>query len=176
VPCCRNRRISVSAREMKIVVPAGSGNFVGDITRQTSTPTSVILRNCSQVEVPVERRGSSHRFGCSTTLRQCPRQRQRAHSFLGLSAPLGDLRRARARELLESRGKARNNSTTAAGARSIIAVLYASGEDCRLAELECAVRQPVCASGAQKRRCSHTRTTTRLGRHCRHLIYRRANL
>ena len=68
---------------------------------------------------------------------------------------MGDLRRARARELLESRGKARNNSTTAAGARSIIAVLYASGEDCRLAELECAVRQPVRKWSAEAQMQSH---------------------
>lgn len=69
---------------------------------------------------------------------------KRRRSFRGLAAPLGASRRVRAGELLESHGKARINSTTAAGARSIIAVLYASGEDCRLAELECAVRQPVC--------------------------------
>jgi hypothetical protein len=37
------------------------------------------------------------------------------HSFRGLAAPLGASRRVRVGELLESHGKARSNSTTAAG-------------------------------------------------------------
>ena len=42
-------------------------------------------------------------------------QEKRRRNFRGQAAPLGASRRVRAGELLESRGKARSNSTTAAG-------------------------------------------------------------
>ena len=54
--------------------------MIGDITRQTSTPTNVIQRKCSEVEVPVERRGLSHRFGALRREGTVLRQRQRALS------------------------------------------------------------------------------------------------